>query len=233
MIYFNEAKVSGKFSDENNQSNSSLNLVDSGVSKFSQFGKDSHNKSVSLLLKNDLNFSEANSTPVVFTSDFNWKTFEIIKKHFKSLFKVKYPEEFFENVYKKKIQSVIGFTKDSKEIICFSHIEINKKDKIANILTLGVVKEYQGKKLGSKILTKIIEELTLMGIMEISLIVQEINEVAIKLYKKFGFSIEKTLHNYYSLGREEDNSALLMIRKSNIKKIWIVDLFQKLSNCLF
>ena len=229
MIYFNEAILHGN--SDHNKSDISFNLENSGRTQFSDLDKTHEKYSASLLLKNDCQFLNTSSLNVIFTSIFNLKTFQIIKNHFKSIFKIVYPEDFFTDIYNKKFHSIIGLVKDTKEVLCFSHIEIDKKNKKAKILTLGVVKEYQNKGIGTRLMNKVLEELTIMGIADVSLIVQELNVAAIKLYTKFDFNIEKKMENYYSIGGNEENQALLMRRNLVIKKVWIYEVVKKVSNC--
>ena len=232
MLFYNEEQHYKEDNDIRNTS-SSINIIDSGLNSFPNFSQLDKN-APSLLLKNDMQFLDSStSIPLTFTSVFNLRTFQIIKNHFKSIFKIKYSDEFFADVYSNKYYSVIGLHKQTKEVICFAHIDIDKINKKAQILTIGVVKEYQNKKLGKKLLNKVIEELTLIGILEISLIVQEVNEVAVRLYKSQGFSIYKSLNDYYSISptlNSNENRALQMNLKINIKKIWLVEVFKKFTS---
>jgi len=170
---------------------------------------------------------------MTFTSIFNFKSFQVIKNHFKSIFKINYSDDFFQDVYQGKYYSIIGMNKETKEIICFSHIDIDKKTKSAKILTIGVVKEYQGKKIGTRLLNKVIEELNVLGVLEISLIVQEVNTIAVKLYTNYGFKVDKEMEEYYSLGSSINNKALLMVLRVNIKPVWVVEVFKKVSSFIF
>jgi len=231
MIYFNEVIFKN---NKEQHSDISFNIENSGKSKFSEIGRfPNNNRSASLLMKTDLHYLETSTAPIIFTSVFNLKTFQIIKNLFVSLFKITYPEDFFIDVYNKKLHSIIGLIKETKEVICFAHIDIDKTNKKAKILTLAVVKEYQNKKIGTRLMNKILEELTMIGITDVSLIVQEVNDAAIKMYKKFEFTIEKVMDDYYSIGNKKDNRALQMTRKMLIKKVWIVEILKKISGCFF
>ena len=84
-----------------------------------------------------------------------------------------------------------------KQLTCFSVIDIKENKKKAVILAFGVVKEFQRKRIGSKILQKTLEELTLMGIETVTLIVQQVKYNASKIYKKFSFEVEKEMNPYY------------------------------------
>lgn len=233
MIYFNEAsqlnsKNKKKLENENNNSSEDicLNNAESDLLKLS----------MSFESKNtDLNFLNNKALPIQFTSDCDPKTFQTIKNHFKSLFKVVYPESFFSDVYSKKYKSFIGLCKNTKQVICFSHLDIDMNNKSATILTLGVLKEYQNNKVGSRLLNKIVEELAMIGILTIDLMVQKINSAAIALYKKFDFEVEQTVENYYSLGvsGSEENVGFLMKRKpkNDSSSNWLFDFFGKVYGC--
>ena len=139
--------------------------------------------------------------------------------------------EFFNDVYKRKYHSIIGIETGTKEILCFSHIDIDKSNKTAKIQTLGVIKEYQNNKIGTQLIKKIIEELMVFGIKNISLIVQETNTVAIRLYTKHGFEIEKEMNDYYGFNNKRENKALLMILSFNVKKNWFTNTIDKIMSC--
>jgi ribosomal-protein-alanine N-acetyltransferase len=112
------------------------------------------------------------------------------------LFQINYPPIFFEKIYNKSYLSIFGYDSSINDIACFAVINIVNNSN-AEILSIGVVKEFQGKKIGSKLLNKILEELTNMGINRVKLIVSASNDIAIKLYKRFGFRIEHEDPNYY------------------------------------
>ena len=167
---------------------------------------------------------------IVFTTKFNYKMFQIMKNHFSTLFKVKYTDEYFQNIYNNKYFTIFGLDKNSHEIMCFANLEINIS--IAKILTFAVVKEFQNKKVGSKLLKKIIEELTLKGISYILLIVQKCNKAAVFLYQKFGFIIENELPNYYNFENSSENNAYEMKRALKIDGFWIFDIFKLISSTI-
>jgi len=159
-------------------------------------------------------------TEITFTSNVDKdNTIQILKNHFLLLFKVNYPEEFFERIKSKQYKTILGLEKSSKQITCFSVIDIKENKKKAVLLAFGVVKEFQRKRIGSKILQKTLEELTLMGIETVTLIVQQINDNAIKLYKKFSFEIEKEMNQYYYYFEEPREKSAYLMKKTLIYKI--------------
>jgi ribosomal protein S18 acetylase RimI-like enzyme len=94
------------------------------------------------------------------------------------------------------------------------------------------VKEYQNKKLGSKLLKKIIEELTIKGVNYITLIVQKNNTFAIKLYKNFGFKIDNFLPNYYTFESSSEKDAYEMKKTLKNQGFWIFDVFKYISDSI-
>lgn len=161
-------------------------------------------------------------TNISFTSKITNKTIQTLKIQFKLLFPVPYPQSFFDKVYNNEYKTIIAFDKPTKELYGFCIMEIDKKR--ATILSIGVVKEFQNKKIGSALLQKSIEEITLLGIKEVNLMVKMNNVIAIKLYKKFGFYEYRTIKEYYNvLEGEDDRDAIEMVLsiKKEGKKKWI------------
>src|SRR5436853_392904 len=81
--------------------------------------------------------------------------------------------------------------------------------KYAEICSFAVVKEFQGKKIGTLFLKRILEELKLTGIKEVKLVVQVTNIPAVKLYKNFGFNIIKEDDMYYNCFDNDDSKAYI------------------------
>src|SRR5207249_4228905 len=68
----------------------------------------------------------------------------------------------------------------------------------AHITTLAVDPPYQGRKIGERILIVIMEESVLQGASRATLEVRENNEVAQKLYRKYGFREAAIRKKYYT-----------------------------------
>lgn len=79
----------------------------------------------------------------------------------------------------------------------------------AQIATIGVRKEYQGKGYGQKMMDYIIQEATSQGCENLSLEVRVSNEKAISLYEKNGFLKVNIRKNYYEDNHED---AFLMVK---------------------
>jgi len=226
----NEANIS--VCEDNLNISSSSNYSD--LYSFSQFGSNSQVE----LLKSDYlclykNYLTKEPPPfqINFTPNVNLKILTLIKNHFQIIFKIVYPEEFFQNIIEKKYYSIIGLSKVNGELICFSHIGIHKKQKKATILAMGVVKEFQNKKIGSRLLAKVLEELTILGVEEVNLIVQESNVCAIKLYNNFEFVLDTIIDDYYKFSNASENRAYLMTKKLSLKAKLIRDSLKKINHC--
>ena len=115
--------------------------------------------------------------------------------------------------------------KSTKELVGFYIMQIDKEEKKGTILSIGVVKEYQNKKIGSALLQKSIEEITIVGMKEINLIVQDSNFIAKKLYKKFGFYEYRKIENYYTTLEEKEGVEMILIIER--EKIGIKDVKRK------
>ena len=73
------------------------------------------------------------------------------------------------------------------------------------IIGIGVKKQFQNKKIGTKLLLKIIEKARELKIKNIYLEVDEKNDLAINFYKKNGFVVTNRRKNYY-----KDSDALIL-----------------------
>jgi ribosomal protein S18 acetylase RimI-like enzyme len=171
-------------------------------------------------LANNLDITSQYFIDVSFTSNIERNNhFQILKNHFMLLFKVNYPEDFYEKIKSKEYNTILGLEKSSKQLICFSVLHIKSNKKKAVLLAFGVVKEFQNKKIGTKILQKTLEELTIMGIETVTLIVQQSNESAIRLYKKFGFEVDKELNEYYYYFDNEREKLAYLMKKVLIQSV--------------
>jgi len=215
-------------------SNNDISISDySGLCSFSQLNDKSKleevikNSSISIEKNNQIK-APPSAFQIHFTFIISAKVFQLIKKQFLILFKIVYPTDFFQKVYEKKYYSIVGLNRLSGEIMCFSHIDVKKLSKTAYILAFGVVKEFQNKKIGGRLLTKIIEELTVLGIEDVSLMVQANNEYAIRLYKNFGFIIEEVKEDYYTFDDINENKAYVMSKKLSMKSKMLYESFIKM-----
>jgi ribosomal-protein-alanine N-acetyltransferase len=151
-----------------------------------------------------------------------------LMKHYEMLFKINYPSEFFEKIYNNKYLSLYGYDTYINEIVCFTVINVDDNNN-AEILSFGVVKEFQGKRIGSKLLNKVLEELTNMGINRVGLIVSKHNNIAFNLYNKFGFIVKCEDPNYYTGLDLESGVAYLMVKDLQMKRFWIFEVFRRIT----
>jgi ribosomal protein S18 acetylase RimI-like enzyme len=184
----------------------------------------------SMVVKNDLfrQFEINTEVDIYFTT--NKLYFTSMKKHF-IIFKIKYPQSFFDKVFNGEYKVLYGVERSSNILTCFSVINII--DKNAEILAMGVIKEYQNRKVGSKLLKKVCEELTGSGVITVRLIVQCTNDVAIALYKKFEFIVEKNIKGYYRDLKSDNSNAYLMKKELVKKKFLIFKVFKRITDKIF
>lgn len=218
------------------ENNETRNLLDfssnSQESMPISFSKCESFKEIDFLAKTEDNFNSIKTLPwdsdIIFSSKMNSRQFQIMKNNFNTLFKISYPEDFFQKIQNHQYKTIIGFNK-CFDVICFAIINIDNRHKQADILSLGVLKEFQGKKFGSRLLQKVLEELRIMAIKEISLIVQKTNTVAINLYKKLGFDIFKEEPNYYFVFEGENRKAFIMKKLNIQEQFWIFKIFKNIA----
>jgi ribosomal protein S18 acetylase RimI-like enzyme len=194
---------------------------------FSKCESFADNEFNAVLIQKNFSFNDTNTyTKITFSTKKPSKI--ILMKYYEMIFKINYNEDFFEKIYKNEYLSIFGYDSILNEITCFAVINIVDRFN-AEILSLGVLKEYQGKRIGSKMLNKVLEELTNMGINRVRLIVSASNNVAIKLYKRFGFIIEDEDLEYYKGLDEESRKAYFMLKEMNLKKFWIFEVFRRIA----
>ncbi|MEA2720889.1 MAG: [ribosomal protein S18]-alanine N-acetyltransferase [Candidatus Eremiobacteraeota bacterium] len=77
----------------------------------------------------------------------------------------------------------------------------------SHVTTIAVHPDYRGLKLGEEMLLKLLDEAIAKGASWITLEVRESNDVAQKLYRKYGFTTVSTRRGYYS---DNGENALVM-----------------------
>jgi len=121
-----------------------------------------------------------------------------LKKLNTALFPVRYNDKYYQDAIASKDFSKLAYYSD----ICVGAIacRLEKKEGGAvrvYIMTLGVLAPYRGLGIGTKLLNHVFYLSAKQNISEIYLHVQTNNDDAIAFYKKFGFEITQTIHNYY------------------------------------
>jgi ribosomal-protein-alanine N-acetyltransferase len=91
------------------------------------------------------------------------------------------------------------------QIVAYGGIWVILED--SHITTIAVHPQYRGLKLGEEMLIKLLDEAIAQGASWITLEVRESNDVAQKLYRKYGFTTVSTRRGYYS---DNGENALVM-----------------------
>lgn len=91
------------------------------------------------------------------------------------------------------------------EIVAYGGIWVILED--SHITTIAVHPDFRGQQLGEVMLLKLLDEAILQGASWITLEVRESNDVAQKLYRKYGFTTVSTRRGYYS---DNGENALVM-----------------------
>ena len=91
------------------------------------------------------------------------------------------------------------------EIVAYGGIWVIMED--SHVTTIAVDPDRRGLALGEQMLVQLLERAIELGASWITLEVRETNDVAQKLYRKYGFTTVSTRRGYYS---DNDESALVM-----------------------
>ena len=91
------------------------------------------------------------------------------------------------------------------QVVAYGGIWVILED--SHVTTIAVHPDYRGLKLGEEMLLKLLDEAILQGASWITLEVRESNDVAQKLYRKYGFTTVSTRRGYYS---DNGENALVM-----------------------
>ena len=91
------------------------------------------------------------------------------------------------------------------QLVAYGGIWVILED--SHITTIAVHPHYRGRRLGEEMLIKLLDEAIAQGASWITLEVRESNDVAQKLYRKYGFTTVSTRRGYYS---DNGENALVM-----------------------
>jgi len=86
--------------------------------------------------------------------------------------------------------------------------------KKGHLVSIAVLKEYQGNKIGEELLLAAMGAVKNYGIDMYVLEVRLSNSVAIAMYKKIKFNIEKTISEYY---RDGEDAFYMVLKASDFK----------------
>lgn len=96
-------------------------------------------------------------------------------------------------------------------IVAYGGIWVILED--SHVTTIAVDPDYRGKKLGEEMLVYLLDEAIAHGASWITLEVRETNDVAQRLYRKYGFTVVSTRRGYYS----DNNENALVMWAGNLK----------------
>lgn len=91
---------------------------------------------------------------------------------------------------------------DSKVVGYLSAVVEGYFNRVCHILSIAVLPEYRGRGIGSELLRYLIDLVKIKRIPAIILEVKKNNNVAINVYRKFGFKIIGYKYRYYSDGSD-------------------------------
>lgn len=96
-------------------------------------------------------------------------------------------------------------------IVAYGGIWVILED--SHVTTIAVHPEVRGQRLGEEMLVHLLDEAIERGASWITLEVRETNDVAQKLYRKYGFTVVSTRRGYYS----DNNESALVMWAGNLK----------------
>ena len=98
--------------------------------------------------------------------------------------------------------AVLPATETTPETVAGYGLARIERDGNGAILSMAILKSFRGQGVGAKILKNLCKGLHKKGATEISLEVEVTNQVALRLYKNFGFVSTAPLPDYYGPGRD-------------------------------
>jgi ribosomal-protein-alanine N-acetyltransferase len=114
------------------------------------------------------------------------------------------PNAFANEIRDNKLAHYFVGRLDGK-VVAYGGIWVILED--SHVTTIAVHPEYRGLKLGEEMLMRLLDEAIAQGASWITLEVRESNDVAQKLYRKYGFTTVSTRRGYYS---DNGENALVM-----------------------
>lgn len=216
------------------------NIISIGDQNFS-FSDDEINESSLIDLDDDTFNVQFNNDfendSIYFSNHFHLNLEKYLKNQFLLLFPIGFPESFFKKIFTKEYHCIFAYTNKTNELIGFIIIKVfhnhddddnEAKDSGLNraeILALAVIKEFQRKNIGSRLLIEALYKLYIMNIYKVELMVQESNLAALGLYMKYGFIVKERINDYYSKFNEnyyfEEDDVVININNNvnNICKV--------------
>ncbi|NMC05246.1 MAG: GNAT family N-acetyltransferase [Candidatus Lokiarchaeota archaeon] len=133
-----------------------------------------------------------------------------------------YPQFFYESIIERFPESFLvaqdEYTKQLVGYVMF-RVERNLESglkfvKKGHLVSIAVLKEFQGKKIGERLLIEGMKQAKNYGVDLYVLEVRISNTGAISLYKKLKFIIEKTIPEYY---RDGEDAYYMVLKASDFK----------------
>ena len=123
----------------------------------------------------------------------------------------RFPETF---IVAEENGEVVGYIMCRIEV-GLSNFGLGGLTKKGHIVSVAVMPEHRRKGVGEALVTKAIEGMRLYGAKQCYLEVRMTNEEAIKLYKRLGLEVTRTIRSYYADGED----ACVMSRKVQEKRV--------------
>nr|MDO8116690.1 N-acetyltransferase [Candidatus Sigynarchaeota archaeon] len=133
-----------------------------------------------------------------------------------------YPAFFYESILERFPASfLIGENTVTKQLVGYVMFRVERAMETGlkfvrkgHLVSLAVLKEYQGKGIGETLLVEAMKKTIDYGVDVFVLEVRITNAVAISLYKKLFFRIEKTIPQYY---RDGEDAFYMILKRSDFK----------------
>lgn len=133
-----------------------------------------------------------------------------------------YPQFFYESIIERFPESfLVAEDTNSGQLVGYVMFRIERNlesglkfIKKAHLVSIAVLKEFQGNKIGEQLLLDAMRQVKNYGIDVYVLEVRISNSVAINMYKKIEFNIEKTISEYY---RDGEDAYYMVLKASDFK----------------
>ncbi len=133
-----------------------------------------------------------------------------------------YPTFFYESILERFPESfLVGENTITKQIVGYVMFRVERAMETGlkfvrkgHLVSIAVIKEYQGRGIGESMLLEAMKRTLDYGVDVFVLEVRISNSVAIQLYKKLLFKVEKTIPEYY---RDGEDAYYMVLKRSEFK----------------
>ena len=133
-----------------------------------------------------------------------------------------YPQFFYESIIERFPESfLIAEDTNSNQLVGYVMFRVERNlesglkfVKKGHLVSIAVLKEYQGNKIGEELLLEAMRAVKNYGIDMYVLEVRLSNTIAITMYKKIKFIVEKTISEYY---RDGEDAYYMVLKASDFK----------------